>query len=88
MIARQPLEYETSCDTRVLWYVYTALNATVYFDLWSLTLQSAPISSDDIFANIAAAKTQRATVGDSAPLKTPPKWFRRPCGARFAVSSV
>ena len=51
-----------------------------------LTLQSAPIPSDDVFAGIAAAKTQHAAVADSAPLKTPPKWFRRPCGARFAVS--
>ena len=45
------------------------------------------MSSDDVFAGIAAAKTQRAPV-DSAPLKTPPKWFRRPCGASFAVSYI
>ena len=38
-----------------------------------------------MFAGIAAAKTQQAPV-DSAPLKTPPKWFRRHCGASFAVS--
>ena len=54
--------------------------------LCPLTCQSAPVSSDDVFADIAAAKAQRVMPGDSAPLKTPPKWFRMPCGASFAVS--
>ena len=51
----------------------------------SYSSQPVPVPSDDVFAGIAAAKAQRASV-DSAPLKTPPKWFRRPCGASFAVS--
>ena len=29
---------------------------------------------------------QQKTAATSAPLKKPPKWLRRPCGATFAVS--
>ena len=28
---------------------------------------------------------QHKAVASSAPLKKPPKWLRRPCGATFAV---
>ena len=50
--------------------------------------QSAPPTpTDDVFAGIAAgARMQHREPVDSAPLKTPPRWLRRPCGANFAVS--
>ena len=47
--------------------------------------QPAPVATDDIFAGIAAKPHLPI---DSAPLKTPPKWFRRPCGAKFTVCSI
>ncbi|XP_019850594.1 PREDICTED: protein transport protein Sec31A-like [Amphimedon queenslandica] len=43
-------------------------------------LESPVVDTSDPFSAIAAQKTKRV---DTAPLKTPPKWFRRPCGARF-----
>jgi protein transport protein SEC31 len=38
--------------------------------------------SDDPFANLTMRPRQQPV--ETAPLKKPPKWFRRPCGARFA----
>jgi protein transport protein SEC31 len=38
--------------------------------------------SDDPFANLAPKPHQQPV--ETTPLKKPPKWFRRPCGARFS----
>ena len=49
---------------------------------------SAPVQSSggDFFNEILGSSKPRHQAVESAPLKTPPKWFRRPCGASFAVS--
>ena len=51
---------------------------------------SPALPSDGDFFDIvkpSSAKTSLCSSAvESAPLKTPPKWFRRPCGASFAVS--
>ena len=52
-------------------------------------LESRPaveVSSDDIFAGLASSAKAQTTAIESSPLKTPPKWLRRPCGANFSVS--
>ena len=45
-----------------------------------------PPSSGDFFNDLSSSVASRNRVVETAPLKTPPKWFRRPCGASFAVS--
>lgn len=47
----------------------------------------APVSGGAFFDGVSAAVAPRHQAAETAPLKTPPKWFRRPCGANFAVSS-
>ncbi len=44
------------------------------------------VDTDDIFAGLASAARAQSVAKETAPLKIPPKWLRRPCGARFAVS--
>lgn len=44
------------------------------------------VDTDDVFAGIASAGRAQSVSMETAPLKTPPKWLRRPCGASFAVS--
>ena len=46
-----------------------------------------PPSGGSFFDGVTAQVAPRSQVVETAPLKTPPKWFRRPCGARFAVST-
>lgn len=45
--------------------------------------------ADDPFGSqIQQQQQQQQKVTTTAPLKKPPKWLRRPCGAKFAVSSL
>lgn len=41
-------------------------------------------NSEDVFAGLAS-RAQAAAM-ETCPLKKPPKWLRRPCGANFSVS--
>ena len=53
-------------------------------------MTSAPSSGSDFFDGVAGTSPgvpRRQVAMETAPLKTPPKWFRRPCGASFAVSN-
>ena len=54
-------------------------------------LESQPavqVDSDDVFAGLASSAKARTAAVQSSPLKTPPKWLRRPCGANFSVSGT
>ena len=44
------------------------------------------VDADDVFAGLASAARAQSVAKEIAPLKIPPKWLRRPCGARFSVS--
>lgn len=45
-----------------------------------------PFSAQIHQAQLQQQQQQQKTAPSSAPLKKPPKWLRRPCGATFAVS--
>jgi protein transport protein SEC31 len=48
---------------------------------------SDAFDADDPFGSqIQQQQQQQQKPVVSAPLKKPPKWLRRPCGAKFAVS--
>ena len=65
--------------------LYSLLGGGGGTDVEKNTPTAAP--SDDPFACIAAS-SKKARAVDHAPLKSPPKWFKRPCGANFGVSSI
>ena len=44
------------------------------------------MDTEDVFAGLVSSARAQAAAAETAPLKTPPKWLRRPCGASFAVS--
>ncbi len=52
--------------------------------------EEAPQQADtnDVFAGLASAARARTAATETAPLKIPPKWLRRPCGASFSVSTT
>lgn len=47
---------------------------------------AVPSSGGDFFDDVKVSVAARSRAVETTPLKTPPKWFRRPCGASFAVS--
>ncbi len=50
-----------------------------------------PSSGEDFFNTVKPSANRipsRSVAVETTPLKTPPKWFRRPCGATFSVGSV
>ena len=52
---------------------------------------TSPSSGGDFFdaVKLSANRAPNHSVAiGTAPLKTPPKWFRRPCGASFSVSEA
>ncbi len=40
---------------------------------------------DEVSSSSAGSRSLQRQAVETAPLKTPPKWFRRPCGASFTV---